>query len=63
MPALQQLVLNGNQLSGSLPLSWGAGGSLGALQRLDLRRNVVSGQLPDTWCGESESFPSLQVGP
>jgi hypothetical protein len=32
MPTLKQVLLDGNQLSGSLPQSWGAAGSMPSLQ-------------------------------
>ena len=62
MPALQQLVLDGNNLAGSLPLSWGAAGSMEALSLLSLTGNALSGQLPGTWCNGAQSLPALKVG-
>lgn len=41
----------GNDLSGEIPASWGAGAISAVLQHMDLSTNAVEGTLPDSWSG------------
>ena len=61
MPTLKQLLLDGNELTGGLPLSWGAAGAMPLLQTLSMAGNGAGGQLPPTWFNNAQSLPELQV--
>ena len=63
MPTLKQLLLDGNQLAGALPQTWGSAGAMPSLQTLSMASNGVGGQLPPTWCNDARSLPDLQVDP
>jgi hypothetical protein len=55
--ALQNLLVEGNQLTGSLPGTWGSAGRFGALSRLDVSDNQLQGSIPTAWGGSA--LPSL----
>ena len=55
--ALQNLLVEGNQLTGSLPATWGSAGRFGALSRLDVSGNQLQGSIPTAWGGSA--LPSL----
>lgn len=51
---------SGNQISGSLPDSWGQNGSaFSQLQRLNVAGNRISGTLPTAW-GANGGLNNLQ---
>ncbi|BDA50369.1 probable leucine-rich repeat receptor-like protein kinase PEPR2 [Coccomyxa sp. Obi] len=62
-PFLQNLHLDHNMLSGSLPASWGGGGSMASLRNLTLTYNLLNGSIPATWASDANGkrrFPALQ---
>lgn len=50
LPQLQVLDLAGNELNGTLPVTWGEPGSFPALTQLNLNNNQLTGPVvPDSW--------------
>ena len=58
---LQQLLLEYNDLSGTLPASWGTNGSLPQLTALKLSGNALTGTLPPWGAGSTSSLAVLTV--
>ena len=58
---LQQLLLQYNSLTGQLPASWGANGSLPQLTTLELGGNSLSGTLPGWGVNSTSSLSVLTV--
>ncbi len=52
--------LYANQLAGTLPPSWGQGGSFPLLRSLYLDTNFVTGSLPPEWGVDPQSWPQLR---
>ena len=61
LPALVELDLSHNSITGILPSSWSASNSLPQLRTLELTDNLLAGELPSSWGYQSQSFPSLEV--
>ncbi len=53
--ALESLSLGNNQLTGTLPASWGDDSEFETLRTLSLENNRLSGTLPPAW-GRSKAF-------
>ena len=58
--ALNALYFGGQNLTGTLPLEWGAPGAFPALTTLNLGQNTLTGTLPAAWATPG-SFPALQT--
>ncbi|CAK0772056.1 hypothetical protein CVIRNUC_003924 [Coccomyxa viridis] len=59
-PALRDLHLDANLMTGTLPASWGAGGSFPMLSNLTLANNNLSGSLPMSWGTNSQLVPRFK---
>ncbi len=63
-PVLKELHLDTNLLQGTLPISWGAGGSFASLANITLAGNDLSGSVPMGWgvdANGDSNFRTLQA--
>ncbi|PSC69697.1 Serine threonine-kinase CTR1 isoform A [Micractinium conductrix] len=58
--SLQILSLYNQNVTGTLPVAWGAKGAFANLTELDLTHNQISGTLPEGWADEG-AFPVLST--
>lgn len=62
---LQQLHLDANLLSGTLPATWGSGGAMGNIRNITLAYNNLTGSVPSSWAIDPNTgkphFQNLQA--
>jgi hypothetical protein len=61
---LQEMHLDSNLLTGTLPGSWGTGNSFASIRNITLAYNNLTGSVPSTWSVDPTTgkphFPNLQ---
>lgn len=56
-PYLQEFNLDANLLTGTLPSSWGANGSMPAVEIIIASRNQLTGSIPPSWGSSTAGIP------